>query len=38
MRLAQAARTQYESRFTWAAATDALVGVYEKLLTSVDVV
>ena len=38
MRLAKAARTQYESRFTWATATDTLVRVYEKLLTSVDVV
>ena len=37
-RLAQVARTQYESRFTWAAATNTLVSVYEKLLTSVDVV
>ena len=37
-RLAQAARSQYESRLTWAAATNTLVSVYEKLLTSVDVV
>jgi len=37
-RLAQAARAQYESRFTWAAATDTLVGVYDKLLSSADVI
>ena len=35
-RLAQAARSQYESRLTWAAATNTLVSVYKKLLVGFD--